>query len=281
MAESTVPPPRGIVRAPEPDGLLVGRRLPPTPQLAPYIHHFWWIRWELRSPFTAEVLSHPAAQILHTRSGADHAGAVLGTQTGLFARTLSGEGETFGLTFRPAMFQPLLGASMATLTDRVWPIERVLGATALAWTDATLEATSVEEKIVLAERYLEPRLSPPAAAPVQIRDLAERIAADRSLARVEDLVVASGLGLRDLQRASQLYLGVSPKWVIQRHRLHEATARLGEPERPPLADLAQALGYADQAHFGRDFRAAIGETPHRFGLWSERAASSRRATRRG
>ena len=58
----------------------------------------------------------------------------------------------------------------------------------------------------------------------------------------------------------------TPKWVIQRYRLHEAAERLRAPKEsaPALADLAAALGYADQAHFARDFKRVVGESPGAF-----------------
>jgi AraC-like DNA-binding protein len=52
--------------------------------------------------------------------------------------------------------------------------------------------------------------------------------------------------------------------VIGRYRLHEAAARLKAGASPDLTALAQDLGYFDQAHFIRDFRRHVGESPGRF-----------------
>lgn len=54
---------------------------------------------------------------------------------------------------------------------------------------------------------------------------------------------------------------MSPKWVIQRYRLHEAAAQLTSGRPPTLAALAAALGYFDQAHFARDFKSIVGAAP--------------------
>jgi AraC-like DNA-binding protein len=69
---------------------------------------------------------------------------------------------------------------------------------------------------------------------------------------------------------------VSPKWVLQRYRLHEAAERIAEG-REALADgeaagrhrwdwaaTALELGYVDQAHFIRDFKALIGASPAQY-----------------
>jgi AraC-like DNA-binding protein len=72
---------------------------------------------------------------------------------------------------------------------------------------------------------------------------------------------ALGVEVRSLQRVFRRYVGVSPKWVIRRYRLHEAAERLKDPRPAALAELATSLGYADQAHFAREFKQVIGQTP--------------------
>jgi AraC-like DNA-binding protein len=56
-------------------------------------------------------------------------------------------------------------------------------------------------------------------------------------------------------------VGVSPKWIIRRYRLHEAADRLANGGAADLAELAAALGYYDQAHLTRDFTALVGKSP--------------------
>jgi AraC-like DNA-binding protein len=89
----------------------------------------------------------------------------------------------------------------------------------------------------------------------------ERIGADRTINRVDELCTQVGLGERALQRLFSDYVGVSPKWVIRRFRLHDAASRLAKAEDVNLTTLAQDLGYADQAHFTRDFKAIVGRSP--------------------
>ena len=238
----------------------------PSPLLARYIHHYWSIRWSLRSPFEAEALPHPAAQILRVASAEGRSAFVIGVASGRVARTLTGTGETFGISFRPVMFQALLGASMATITDRALPLERVVGGCSVPWTRAIDAARTPEEKVAAAEAMLAPLLGAPRAHLERVRDLVERIAVDRSILRTSDVARAGDLSARALQRCFLTYVGVSPKSVIQRYRLHEAAIQLRGPHPPALADLAASLGYADQAHFGRDFKRTVGVTPRVFGV---------------
>jgi AraC-like DNA-binding protein len=73
-----------------------------------------------------------------------------------------------------------------------------------------------------------------------------------------------GIPARTLQRLFNRYVGVSPKWVLRRYRLHEAAARLAEPPPGSWAQVAAELGYVDQAHFINDFTAAVGMTPAQY-----------------
>jgi AraC-like DNA-binding protein len=78
---------------------------------------------------------------------------------------------------------------------------------------------------------------------------------------VDDVVNRMGLNKRSLQRLFSQYVGVSPKWVIKRDRLHEATEQLTSGSVVNWAKLAQDLGYFDQAHFIKDFKNIVGSTP--------------------
>jgi AraC-like DNA-binding protein len=92
------------------------------------------------------------------------------------------------------------------------------------------------------------------------------ITRDQSLYRVAQLAGVSGLPERRLQRMFADYVGVAPKWVMRRARLHEAALRAeaAGPAAVNWAALAAELGYADQAHLTRDFTATIGVPPARY-----------------
>jgi AraC-like DNA-binding protein len=72
-----------------------------------------------------------------------------------------------------------------------------------------------------------------------------------------------GLSERSLQRLVQRRLGLTPKWLIQRRRLHEAAEQL-RTGTSTVADVAARLGYADQPHLHHDFAGVTGMTPGEF-----------------
>jgi AraC-like DNA-binding protein len=99
-------------------------------------------------------------------------------------------------------------------------------------------------------------------------DLAEQAVAlaqsDPGLTRVEELAERLAVSPRTLQRHLGRVLGVSPKWVVQRARIHDALEHAGASTTPDWAGLAQQLGFADQAHFTNTFTAMIGVPPARY-----------------
>lgn len=91
--------------------------------------------------------------------------------------------------------------------------------------------------------------------------LAERIRTDRAIRRVGAFARTEGMSVRALQRLFATYVGVGPKWLILRHRIHEALERAETDPELDWAALATTLGYADQAHLIRDFTATVGVPP--------------------
>jgi AraC-like DNA-binding protein len=253
-----------VLRASSPEGRIETLRVVPTARLSPFVHHVWWARWALRAPFEAEALAHASAQIVFEAQGDVQRAYVAGVRTGRVAIRREGDGGAFGVTFRAAMFQRLLRASMTTITDRVVPLADVLGSRSEEWARAIHAEADVARKLAMVDAFLAPLLLPAHPDVARLRDLVERIARDRSLVRVERVSEIAGRDLRALQRWFRTYVGVSPKWVIQRYRLHEAAEQLKARRPPTLAALAASLGYADQAHFARDFKRAVGQTPRAF-----------------
>jgi transcriptional regulator GlxA family with amidase domain len=84
---------------------------------------------------------------------------------------------------------------------------------------------------------------------------------DRTLVRVEHVAAGAGTTVRSLQRLFTGYVGVGCKAVLARYRLQDAVGAIDSGDVDDLAGLAASLGWFDQAHFSRDFRALVGVTP--------------------
>lgn len=94
-----------------------------------------------------------------------------------------------------------------------------------------------------------------------VNAVVEYVESEPDVVRVGQVCAHVDISERSLQRLAARRIGLTPKWLIQRRRLHEAAERLATMKPLDLAGLAAGLGYADQAHFTRDFRTVTGLTP--------------------
>jgi AraC-like DNA-binding protein len=251
--------PRGVLSPPLGSEGIENERFPPCPELAPFVANFWTVRWDRRGrpPFVAETLPHPCVHLLFERGRAQ----VAGISTRIFRRRLVGQARVFGVRFRPAAFHPLLKAPLSSIRDRVLSLSTVFGKESHALKHAILAEPDVRRCVTLAGDFLLERLPPMPADVAALRDLVERLAMEKTITRVEQAAALAGVDLRTLQRRFNTAVGVSPKWVIQRYRLHEAAQRLSQQLAPDFAALALELGYFDQPHFIRSFKAGTGRAP--------------------
>lgn len=230
----------------------------PAPDLAYFVERHWSVRWDLAEPYPQETLPQPCVNLVFEEAGARFYG--LGTKR--FSVTLSGKGWVFGTKFRPGAFLPFWRRPMTELVDRSVPLGDVLGAASSGISETVRAAADDEACVNAVEALL--RASLPAERDPQVEVVASivKIALDTSaIGRVEELAAAAGQSTRALQRLFRRYLGVGPKWVIRRFRIHEAATRVAAGGAINWAALAQDLGYFDQAHFIKDFKDQVGQTP--------------------
>lgn len=231
----------------------------PSPRLAEVVEHYWSVRWSIpageRHP--QHTLPHPCAHLVAEAGGAE----IYGVVTGRFTRLLEGAGRVAAIKFRPAAFRLFLRRPMSEITDRRIPIADVFGQDGETFARRLHATADMEDAVATAEAFLTERLPPADPETALFNGVVARIQADRAITRVETVARIAGMGTRTLQRMFADRIGVTPKWVIQRYRLQDAADRLGADQHVDLAALALELGYFDQAHLARAFRAIVGRPP--------------------
>lgn len=218
----------------------------PSPDLAHYIDHYWVVSWSYHEPYRQLIVPYPNVHLTFR----DGVATVNGVASGHQIKTLAGDGGVFGVAFRPGCFRPFLGASVSLITDRSIDAREVFGPDL---------PHSVDVGTV--ERFLRAHLPTPDARTTEAADIVATIIAKSEITRVDTLAEYLDMSIRQLQRLFAEYVGIGPKWVIRRYRLHEVTERLAKGTKVDWTSLASELGYADQAHFVRDFKNMFGEPP--------------------
>jgi AraC-like DNA-binding protein len=250
-------PPRGILHRRSTAPMTGYARYWPDEDLAPFVEHLWTVEWDVVEPSVSEVLTHPSVQLVVELGDS----RVAGVYTTRYVRRNEDKGRVLGVKFRPGGFRPFFDRPVSELQDRALPLAEVFGTAAARLESRALAHAGHADAFAVIQDFLRRRRPRPDPTVELLGRIAERAATDREIVRVEQLTREFGLGPRKLQRLFDDYVGVSPKWVIQRYRLHEAAERIAAGRVADFADLALELGYADQAHFNRDFKKLVGRSP--------------------
>lgn len=259
----------GLVRPWEGNRSFILESCWPSPALERLVDRHWIVRWDLRghAPFRQEILPHPSVNLVVEPQGA----SVWGVPTCRDVRLLHGREWAVGTKFKPGAFTAITGISAATITDRSVPVPACLG----SMLDPIAIESTDEHRLDAAVTEIERRL----ALSADVQDPAFELVGDviRSMQDLEpdacvgQIAARHHLAPRTLQRLFRQYVGVSPKWVLKRLRIHHAVEHLAGARAVPWTRLALELGYYDHAHFIRDFRLVVGLSPAEY-AWEAQSA---------
>jgi AraC-like DNA-binding protein len=271
MVRRKVDPPRGILATAVADAQRYRHeRYHPSSDLDQYVEHYWVVEWDLRgrAPERAETLPHPSVHMIFERGGRSR---IRGPARAKFSVVLKGHGGVFAVKFTPGGFHPFARVSVSRFTDTVVSLRHVFGASGVDLGRAVLAERTSLSRINVVETFLRACRPTPDDNVRWVAEIVYTAAKERGIVKVDDLVDRFGLNKRRLQRLFARYVGASPKWVIQRYRLHEAAEQLAA-DGADHAALALQLGYSDQAHFIRDFKAIVGVSPAAYARGARRSA---------
>lgn len=258
---------RAHLREPD-DSTHVIHRYDPPAELAGLLRRFWIPVWSVPPSREApqKVLQYPVCLLVVAAEYARFYGVV----SGLSTTRLTGDGWAVGVMFAPAAGHLVAGRSVAEYTDRFVDAVEVLGddgemligrvRAAMAPGPRTRQA---HDTAMAAYADALRRFVPVDAEGELVNRLVAFVETRSDITRVSQVCDAFGLSERALQRLVRRRLGLTPKWLIQRRRLHEAAERLRD-RTTTHAQVAAALGYADQPHFIRDFSRVTAMTPGEF-----------------
>ena len=239
-----------------------------SPELAALARRFWIPVWAVPPGQTSpqSVLQYPVCLIVVSNTYA----RLYGVASGLSNTVLEGRGWAVGLMLEPAAGYLLTSQPVRRMTDRHVDLSSVPSLDGEGLTRRVREAMAGDPESPTAQEVareaVEDALRP--LVPVDdegelVNAIVEHVESSPDLLRVDDLCDRFAMAERTLQRLLHKRIGLSPKWLIRRRRLQEGADRLRDSDAD-LATVAVELGYADQAHFTRDFRMATGLTPGQF-----------------
>lgn len=221
---------RGLLRPAAAQGRLDFFWYPAADDLADVVERHWSVRWDLRGqePFVQDVLPHPGANLCFEPGGATAHGIV----TRRASHRLEGAGDTVGTAFRPGAFAGFTPVAMADLVDRAASLAEVFGPDGTALERRVAGSVGDTARIGIVEAFLRARRPPRDPAAEEVGRMVAWMLAAPARTRVADVAREHGRSPRALQRLFRRYVGVGPKWVLQRYRLHAAAERIATGGSP-------------------------------------------------
>ena len=168
-----------------------------------------------------------------------------------------------GLQFRPGAAHHWLRTPISEVLGSRSPLETFWGVEARRLSDWVGEAESPDEIARRIETGLIRQLGTLPSADMVAQTLFRAVLdrRDYSVSVTEQLTQGFGLSERTLRRRFYEAFGFGPKMLDRILRFQRFLAMVRQMKSRPMAELASAVGYADQAHLAREARVLAGMTP--------------------
>lgn len=246
-----------------------------SPPLSLFIEHYWYVSWDLRAgagqrddeDLSQKILTHPSVHV----SMENQQARLYGVQSKVFVRRLSGQSQVLGIKFKPAGFYPYFNNSLHLLSNKIVDFSELndnafseivtqcscqLAQTAAASPAIATLVQQLDRQLARAVPDVDDKL----LSDMQRVEELIGVIKDTPRFKVADLCQQVNLSQRQAQRLCQKLVGVTPKWLVNRYRMHWIAEELkhGDTE---WSRFVEHFGYSDQAHFINDFKKHIGNTP--------------------
>jgi AraC-like DNA-binding protein len=230
----------------------------PCSELFDIVEQYWLVTWDLRhqSPHTQRNLPDPCASLFFDKQGAK----LLGAMSKSYAYEMKNKGYVFGVKFKPAGLCSYTPEPMSGFAERYSDPMKTFPALRSKVFKALNSVTRLDEAIAEIEHLLLMNMKPVTQKQHLANAIVDHIKTASEIADVQQVAKHFEISVRALQRLFQQYVGLSPKWIIRKYRLHEVLNKIENHEQDWLT-LSFTLGYTDQSHFIRDFKDMIGMTP--------------------
>jgi len=238
---------------------VVFQRFPPPASLAPFIEHFWVIRWDRagQQPYISEQVMHrPYADVYISKEEC----GIQCTFRGRRGYRAEGLGRIIGARFRPGALHAFWHGSLAGLQDKTLEIQQVFPEVDNSQIEQLL-ALDDQAALIRLAAILQARDPRPDPNIESVNEIIAAIEADESIQTVKAAARKFQRSERWIQQLFQEYVGTGIKWLLQRNKFLEAARHIRESDKPDWAAIAYDLGYSSQQHFITEFKRVLGKTP--------------------
>ena len=238
------------------EGAIVMETHAPDERIAALVSGYWTMRLDEPPGRLRIVPDGRVDLVFDLLAGVAH---VSGVRADAFEVVHAIPTRLLGVTLLPGVAPALLGLPIDALGPEWRPLATVLGPAADALAVEVRDAEDAR-RVALLEAFLLARLGP---VDGRVERAVRTIAEADGHVDIAHVGRESGASARNLSRLFHAWVGLPPKKFARIVRAQAALRMLADPARPDLATMAEALGFADQAHLTREVRAMAGAAPGR------------------
>lgn len=237
----------------------------PSGALAPFVASFWSCDRYVASHTSERVLPTGTADVIFR--GVDYRGlrgGIAGPRSRYVTVSTEDPFTAVGVHFNPGGTYPFVGGATVDLADANAPLVDLWGGAADEVSEHLADAAAPEDRFRVLEQMLLTRLRGgflPRQSTRRALDLFQR---SGGLMSVGAVVQRLGMSRRRFVEEFRSEVGLSPKAFCRLRRFSAVLTRVGSLKDADWADVAQAVGYWDQAHFNHEFREFCGLTPSEY-----------------
>ncbi len=246
---------------------------PPDPDLADMVSSFYFARIDMPLFDEYERADRPQFRIMTNPSGeyvfADgHSvpatrATIIGPTSGSVRAICRGPTRLYGFGMMPAGWAALMGDEADKLTDRAIDAADLFGSWIDDATNALIGTDDVAERLVVANNIVREILKKDQPAPLWFIRIVDQWLTASASPQVPDLVQATGMSIRSVERMTKHYYGLSPRMLARKYRAVRAASALARGEGLDAAQLGDA--FYDQSHLIREIKRFAGATPGQLG----------------
>ena len=251
------------------DGNVVYKELKPDIQLQNHIHCYWQLSTKrpLSSPFNYRVVSDGCIDVFFNLKNTTES-SVMGFCNKYTEFPIGKEFNFGGIRFYPSMFPQIFGISAKTFSEKAQSLESILPD--LAEFISTNIVEDFPLSIIKFDKFFDSLIQH------KVPNVDERfhlafleILKEKGNLEIEHQL-NTGISPRQLRRLFNFYIGTSPKSFSQVVRFQYI---LGS--KPSIQSLKENkifydVGFFDQAHFIKEFKKQIGQSPKQYRLERQR-----------
>jgi AraC-like DNA-binding protein len=177
---------------------------------------------------------------------------------------LNGKVDVLGICFYPEGFYPFFKIPVSEFKNQMLGASEVGFKLANAVREPLKEAPDVFSRLNILENELASLLVRGNQTPENFRQIFSVLKQSESSRQISEFCQRNNMGIRQLERMYNKYVGVSANTYGTLNRFHRSLNQLLYSDYSKLSDLAFDNGYFDQMHFIKEFKRFAGNTPKNF-----------------